>query len=78
MGGIIPATMASIRRDKGSGEQPRWVPAMRKWRARYLDADGRRRSVTSSKPGRAGSREAAARRDEALRRASLGIVSDPA
>jgi integrase len=77
MGGIMPATMAAIRRDKGSGEQPRWVPAMRKWRARYVDAEGRRRSATSSKPGRVGAREAAARRDEALRRASLGITNDP-
>src|SRR5919108_882123 len=69
--------MASLRRDKGSGEDPHWVPAMRKWRARYVDAEGRRRSVTSSKPGRAGAREAAARRDQALRRASLGLASDP-
>ena len=27
----MPVTMAAIRRDKGSGEQPHWVPAMRKW-----------------------------------------------
>ncbi len=74
---MIPVTMATLRRDKGSGEAPHWVPAMRKWRARYVDAEGRRRSVTSSKPGRAGAREAATRRDEALRRASLGVVNDP-
>ena len=73
----MPVTMAAIRRDKGSGEQPHWVPAMRKWRARYVDAEGRRRSVTSSKPGRAGAREAAARRDEALRKATAGVLSNP-
>jgi integrase len=77
MGRIIAPTMPAIRRDKGSGEQPHWVPAMGKWRARYVDADGRRRAVTSSKPGRAGAREAAARRDEALRRSALGLVDDP-
>ena len=51
MGRIIAPTMPAIRRDKGSGEQPHWVPAMGKWRARYVDADGRQRAVTSSKPG---------------------------
>jgi hypothetical protein len=74
---IIDQTMGAVRRDKGTGEQPHWVPAMGKWRARYVDAEGRRRSVTSSKPGRAGAREAATRRDEALRRAGLGVVPDP-
>jgi hypothetical protein len=77
MAAIIDQTMGVVRRDKGSGEQPHWVPAMGKWRARYVDAEGRRRSVTSSKPGRAGAREAAARRDEAIRRASLGVQNDP-
>ncbi len=77
MGRIIAPTMPATRRDKGSGEQPHWVPAMGKWRARYVDSDGRRRAVTSSKPGRAGAREAAARRDEALRRSALGLVDDP-
>ena len=74
---MIAVSMAAIRRDKGSGEQPHWVPAMGKWRARYVDAAGRRRAATSSKPGRAGAREAATRRDEALRRAALGVVGDP-
>lgn len=74
---IIAATMAFTRRDKGSGEQPRWLASERRWRARYVDADGKRRAVHSSTPGRTGAREAAAKRDEALRRAALGIVNDP-
>ncbi len=69
--------MAATRRDKGSGEQPRWRPSEGRWRARYVDALGVRRSVYSSTPGRAGAREAAAKRDEAIRRAELGIVSNP-
>ena len=77
MGSIMPATMAAIRRDKGMGERPRWMASLGRWRARYVDADGKRRSVYSSIPGRAGAREAAARRDEAIRRAGLGIVHNP-
>jgi len=77
MTSIMPATMAAIRRDKGSGEQPRWLVSQRRWRARYIDSEGKRRSVYSTIPGRAGAREAAARRDEAIRRAELGIVGNP-
>ena len=77
MAAIIGRTMGVVRRDKGTGEQPQWRTAEGRWRARYVDAEGTRRSVYSSRPGRAGAREAAAKRDEALRRASLGIVGDP-
>ncbi len=77
MAAFIDRTMGVIRRDKGSGEQPRWLASERRWRARFVDADGRRRSVYSSTPGRAGARGAAATRDEALRKASLGISNDP-
>ena len=77
MGGIIPATMGDIRRDKGTGERPRWVPSLRRWRARYMDADGKRRAAYSSTPGRAGAREAAAKRDVALRQVALGMIGDP-
>ncbi|HUH03805.1 MAG TPA: site-specific integrase, partial [Kofleriaceae bacterium] len=69
--------MAPIRRDKGSGERPLWLASERRWRARYIDALGARRAVYSSTPGRAGAREAAARRDKALRKAGLGVVDDP-
>ncbi len=77
MAAIIDRTMAVVRRDKGTGEQPRWIASQSRWRARYIDANGKRRSVYSSTPGRAGAREAAAKRDAAVRRASLGIVDDP-
>jgi hypothetical protein len=42
-----------------------------------IDALGARRSVYSSTPGRAGAREASAKRDEALFKAWLGVVDDP-
>ena len=77
MAAIIDRTMGVVRRDKGTGEQPRWIASQNRWRARYVDANGKRRSVYSSTPGRAGAREAAAKRDDAVRRASLGIVDDP-
>jgi integrase len=77
MAAIIDRTMGVVRRDKGTGEQPRWVPSLGRWRARYVDANGQRRAAYSSTPGRAGRREAAAKRDEAIRRATLGIVGDP-
>jgi integrase len=77
MGGIILATVGAIRRDKGTGERPRWVPSMRRWRTRYVDADGKRRAAYCSTPGRAGAREAAAKRDEALREVALGLIGDP-
>ena len=77
MAAIIDRTMGVVRRDKGTGEQPRWIASQSRWRARYVDANGKRRSVYSSTPGRAGAREAAAKRDDAVRRASLGIVDDP-
>jgi integrase len=73
----MPDTMAAIRRDKGSGEQPRWLVSQGRWRARYIDSEGKRRSVYSTIPGRAGAREAAAKRDEAIRRSELGIVHNP-
>ncbi|MGH2380199.1 MAG: hypothetical protein ACRDG7_03135 [Candidatus Limnocylindria bacterium] len=74
MENIIDQHMAAIRRDKGSGEKPRWRSSEGRWRARYIDSQGKRRSVYSTIPGRAGAREAAAKRDEAIRRAELGIV----
>jgi integrase len=60
-----------------TGEQPRWLVSQQRWRARYIDSEGKRRSVYSAIPGRVGAREAAARRDEAIRRAELGVVSNP-
>jgi len=77
MATIMGRTMGVVRRDKGTGEQPRWLASEGRWRARYVDADGKRRAVFSSTPGRAGAREAAAKRDEALRMTSLGMVNDP-
>ena len=68
--------MGELRRDKGTGERPHWIESQSRWRARYLDADGRRRSVYSSVPGRKGERECARRRDEALRRAEQGLSGD--
>jgi integrase len=67
--------MGAIRRDKGTGEQPRWIASQLRWRARYLDADGKRRSVYVATPGRAGQRECAARRDEALLQARQGLTA---
>lgn len=71
------ATMGDMRRDKGAGERPKWLPSLRRWRARYLDAQGRRQAVYSSIPGRAGERECAKRRDEKLKEARAGLVGDP-
>ena len=67
----MPGTMAGIRRDKGSGEQPRWLISQLRWRARYIDSEGKRRSVYSTIPGRAGAR----RQPDGIRRSgapSLG------
>jgi integrase len=74
--GIIQSTMGAVRRDKGTGERPRWIASTRRWRARYVDAEGKRRQVYSSTPGRAGAREAAAKRDQALREIAQGLVGD--
>lgn len=64
-----------MRRDKGTGEQPHWIESQGRWRARYLDADGRRRSVYSAKPGRSGQRECGARRDKALDLSRRGLLA---
>jgi integrase len=75
---MMPFTMGDMRRDKGAGEQPRWLPSLRRWRARYVDAQGRRQAVYSAIPGRAGERECARRRDAKLREARVGLLGDPA
>jgi integrase len=59
--------MASLRRDKGSGDQPRWIASQDRWRARFTHPDtGKRVAVYSFLKGRAGARQCAERRDAAL------------
>jgi hypothetical protein len=59
-------TMGELRRDKGTGGKPIWIASQRRWRARYVDASGKRHQVTSNVPGPKGARECARRRDAAL------------
>ncbi len=59
--------MGSLRRDKGSGDQPRWIASQGRWRARFTHPDtGIRLAVYSHIKGRAGARQCTARRDAAL------------
>lgn len=68
--------MGEIRRDKGLGEEPHWIASQSRWRSRFVDVGGRRRSVYSSLPGKAGKRECAKRRDAALDRVRQGLSGD--
>jgi len=70
--------MGLIRRDKGTGEEPHWIASQERWRARYLDVHGRRRSVYSSIPGKPGRKACATKRDQALERARQGLSGDGA
>lgn len=67
------ADVGEIRRDRGLGEEPHWIASQSRWRARYVDAAGKRRSVYSSKPGKVGRRECAKRRDEKLDAVRQGL-----
>lgn len=66
--------MGEIRRDKGTGSRPRWLETSRRWQARYVGADGVRRSVYSTIPGPKGEKECARKRDEALRATEAGLT----
>lgn len=65
--------VGELRRDKGTGTAPRWLEASHRWQARYVAADGRRRSVYSSIPGAAGAKACAKLRDEAITAAAAGV-----
>ena len=67
------ATMGEIRRDKGTGEEPVWIVSQKRWRARYVDASGKRRSVSSAIAGKPGKRICAKRRDEKLDAVRQGL-----
>lgn len=64
--------VGEIRRDRGTGSEPRWRSDNR-WEARYTTPDGKRRSVFVRTPGTAGRRQAARLRDEALAAAAAGV-----
>lgn len=66
-------TMGEIRRDKGTGEKPVWIESQKRWRARYTDANGKRRSVYSTIPGRKGGRICAKRRDGKVALVQAGV-----
>ena len=68
--------MGDIRRDRGTGEKATWIASQQRWRARYVDENGKRRAVHSSIPGRKGERECSRRRDAAIERMRQGLSED--
>ena len=67
------ADVGEIRRDRGTGSEPRWLEGTRRWQARYVAADGKRKAVYSRVPGPAGKREAAKLRDDMIRATDAGV-----
>lgn len=62
-----------MRRTKGTGSTPRWREVEKRWECRFVDATGKKRSVYSAIPGRAGERACASKRDDGLKLALSGI-----
>lgn len=65
--------VGELRRDKGTGSEPRWLAESKRWQARYVTPDGKRRSVYCSAPGPAGKKACARLRDEQIAAAAAGV-----
>lgn len=64
--------VGELRRDKGSGSEPRWRTDNR-WEARYVNAAGKRVSIFVRTPGPAGKRACAKLRDKAIADVQAGL-----
>lgn len=65
--------VGEIRRDRGTGTKPRWLASSKRWQARYVATDGKRKAVYSTIPGPAGEKACAKLRDELIRATEAGV-----